>query len=1132
MSDFSYHTALGEGVKLYTDAMRHFVREKLIARYPNNWFERGVLQHLQETQRKLLKQELDKKALSPADYLHLMEPVHFRQVIGKEFDHAFAGVWTDFKQTQAYLNQAVTARNEWAHPRTGDMLADDAAEGLRAMHKLLERTGRAEAAQVEALWKKVNGVADDAPAKPLVVPEAQPAPSPAPAGQLPYWWQLTEPWEGFQNPAKIDESLFAASLGGVAAGTARDEYLNPVRFFEHTYFTEQLRQTVNDVISRMHGGDGASVTEMQTPFGGGKTHALLTLYHLVKSPDKAMSVPGVKEALGEVVVPAGARIAVVDGSEMGTDALLKEDGTSVSTLWGEIAYQLDPKAYRQHVQPSDDRGEKPGNAAYREVLKVASPCLILIDELISYLVGLKFSNARRTQNLYRQTVQFLQEFLQEAGNIPGVCVLLTLPQSRQEFGGIDPGQLQQELGIVEEIKPRADRVVSKRMPVADTEVYTLISRRLFKPADPAAVNRTVDAYYESYNKGREQALYDPTVYTTDFRRQMVDAFPFHPELIDVLYKKWGAQADFPRTRTVLQLLANVVADQWQIKPPAHAIHSKHVNLERERIRTKVLSAMGSAANDSVVAADIIGGDAHADALDERRGGDYQHHKVARGVATTVLLHSAGGRSGQNGAMPSDIRLGSVSPLLGPEYTDEVLGSIEETCYYIHREGQMLRFQTKQNLYRRIAETANNQPQHVIDDRIRTAIADAYGSSQGFKVLQWAGADGSITDQPEPSIAILAATTKLRVQDDTGQPSASDRKIIEELWNRVGGGFRQWRNALVLIGADRDLWERAEQALREVLAYELILDQKSKDADTLSPQERKDLDARLREKRASLKTSLVTAYRWLFYPDGDGELPAIALPTATAGDTIAKRAIERLESHDYGNPKVLRHMSAMFFDAKFSPRVWDKDTELDIAELSRRFPQWTYLPILPDRDQTLRSCIREGIKDGLWSVVYGDKSTTTYRRLIEKPVDLDALPELFDSASFLVRGDLRELIRQELGSAEPSPIPSAGEPGAVISTTTTTGSGSSHAGGTPSPAPVPAVAKRYARVRLTVSELPVVKSQNLQPYLWKALQEADPGTRLSLSIDVSSDAGIPEDVLERRIREGFEQLGINVDWEVS
>lgn len=1126
MSEFTYHSALGAGIKLYTDAMRHFIREKLIAKYPNNWFERGVVQNLPEPKRKALRQDAAKKALTPAEYLQLLEPAHFPQVIGKEFDHAFAGVWTDFKQTQAYLTQAVTARNTWAHPRTGDILQDEAAEGLRAMFKLLEPTGRPEAAKVEALWKKVSGFGDEPSAQPETLPSPQTTP-PAPSGQLPYWWQLTEPWDGFKDPNRIDESLFAASLGSVASGTAREEYLDPVRFFEHTYFTEQLRQTVADVISRMHGGDGASVTEMQTPFGGGKTHALLTLYHLVKSPEKALSVPGVKEALGDVRVPPGARIAVIDGHEMGTDPLLKEDGTSVSTLWGEIAYQLDPKAYRQHVQASDDRGEKPGNAVYREVLKVATPCLILIDELVGYLVGLKYSNSRRTQNLYRQTVQFLQEFLQEAGNIPGVCVLLTLPKSRQEFGGLEPAELQQELGVLDDIRPRADRVVSKRTPVADSEVYTLISRRLFKPADPAAVNLVVDAYYEVYNKGRDQGLYAPTVYSTDFRRQMVEAFPFHPELIDVLYKKWGAQADFPRTRTVLQLLANVVADQWQKRPPAHAIHSKHVDLERERIRSKVLSAMGTAANDSVVAADIIGGDAHADALDERKGDQYRAQRVARGVATTILLHSAGGRTSQNGAMPSDIRLGSVSPLLGPEYVDEVLGSIEETCYYIHREGQLLRFQTKQNLFRRIAETANNLTQHIVDDRVQAAMADAYGSAPGFRILQWAGTDGSIPDQPEASIAVLAATPKLRVQEDAGRPGESDRKAIEELWNRVGGGLRQWRNSLILVAADRDLWERAEQALREVLAYEQVLDQRSnKDADSLSPQERKDLEARLKDKRASLRTSLVTAYRWLFYPEGDGELHAISLPPATAGDTIAKRVYDRLASHDYGNPKVLEHMSAMYFDAKVAPRVWEKDTELDIADLSRRFRQWTYLPILPNREQTLRACIREGLEQDLWSVVYGDKTTATYRRLIETPEALDSLPGLFDGATFLVRGDLRDLIRQELGTTEAPTEPPAAEP--------TSDPDVSGPDAPPGEAPVteirPTVPKRYVRVRLTIPELPVVKSQNLQPYLWRVLQEADPGTRLSLSVEVDSEAGIPEEILERRIREGFEQLGIELEWE--
>ena len=128
---------------------------------------------------------------------------------------------------------------------------------------------------------------------------------------------------------------------------------------------------------------------------------------------------------------------------------------------------------------------------------------------------------------------------------------------------------------------------------------------------------------------------------------------------------------------------------------------------------------------------------------------------AMAAATADLIANARSSQADVGTLVGQSVL--RTPLLGPEYYGEVLGSIEETGYYIHREGQMFRFQTKQNLYRRIAETANTQPQHVIDDRIRTAMADAYGSSQGFKVLQWAGADGSIPDQPESSIAMLAAT---------------------------------------------------------------------------------------------------------------------------------------------------------------------------------------------------------------------------------------------------------------------------------------------------------------------------------------------------------------------------------------
>ncbi len=421
---------------------------------------------------------------SKADFL---EPVHFERVIQKQFHDAFQGIFADYQQTQAWLASASVARNfGTTHSVTGDLQPDDVGNYLLAMVRILEQAGLPEAADVERIRKRVLHISDlsesssdatsNEPEKPVRPPSS---------GDLPYWWQVCEPHDAFQNPATIDESLFAATLGDVAAGAAREEYLDPTIFFSHTYFTENLKQTIRDVASRLNFGPGPSVTEMQTPFGGGKTHALLTLYHLIEHPEESLAVPGVREALGDVSIPSNSKVLVFDGQRYGIDPIEKEDGSTVNSLWGELAYQANPQLFFKLLHESDARGVAPGNAVFRQILEDAAPCLILIDELVSYLVKLRFTNVRRLTNLYRQTIQFMQELLQLAGNVQGVSILISLPKSQKEFGGIDADELHAQMGIIDDLQARADRVVSKRTPVNDNEIYTLMSRRLFKRVDRA-----------------------------------------------------------------------------------------------------------------------------------------------------------------------------------------------------------------------------------------------------------------------------------------------------------------------------------------------------------------------------------------------------------------------------------------------------------------------------------------------------------------------------------------------------------------------------------------------------------------------------------------------------------------------
>ena len=1113
----SNYEALGRGLKLYTDAMRKLVKQSLVSVFPSTWWEDGVLKAVSDGQRTQLRRDIENDP--KADKSEFIEPNILVPIITRNFDHAFKGVFTKYRQTQSWLTQVVEARNSWAHARTGDMLADDVAHSLYAMERILSEAGLSEGVQVEALRKGVLGMTSEVTSEPAETSLPLEAPIGSSTGDLPYWWESCEPHEGFKNPSQVDESRFAATLGGVFALSAREEYLDPVAFLSQTYFTENLTQMVRDVASRMGGGEGPSVTEVQTPFGGGKTHALLTLYHMINDPEKSLTVDGVQEALGDIKMPGAAKVLVFDGQEHGTEPVLKENEVAVHTMWGELTSQIDVGLYHQLVQDSDGKGEAPGNAVFRKVLEEASPCLIVIDEVVSYLVKLKFSNSRRTQNLYRQTVQFLQETLQLAGNVPGICILISLPQSRTEFGGVDPDQLQRELGILDELQPRTDRVVSKRTPVNDDEIYLLMSKRLFKNVDSDVAQKVAAAYRQVYDKTPGQ--FDATVQTPDYLEQQIRAYPFHPELIDVLYKKWSTASDFPRTRAVLQMLANIVADQWVNRREAYAIQTAHVDLERERIRTRIVTAAGSGGGyDGVVAADIIGGDAHADYQDQRRGGEYAKFRISRGVATTLLMHSFGGGM-RTGAASQDLRLGTVSPNVGPEYVTEVLNTLEESLWYVHREGELLRFQTRPNIYRVIAQTADNQPPAVVEDRLKRELEKAAGTELGFRLIPWAGADGIIQDNAEPTVAILNPQFAVSGSDDN--QGVTDQTPIDQLWDRVGGGLRTYRNSLIMVAPDQELWNKAEEAVREVLAYESVIGTIGKQSADLSGAEKRELDGRLKDKAESLTTSIATAYKWVLFPEESG-LEAAALPgPATKGERISGRVVGRLSDQNYGSPKILKKMGATYFNSKVAPNLWkDQSGPLDLGEASRRFPQWTYLPILPDREATLKSCFREGITQKLWAVAVGNNATSTYQTLIESADDLDQLTTLFDGSASLVKGDLLDLIREQVAPVQEPATGEAEEPEPSDVPPKKISDG-------PGTALIPAPPKRLTKVRLRMTNVPITKTTNLQPYLFKVLQDEDAGVELEITINVTSAAGISDDVLEKRIVEGFDQLGVQVEW---
>ena len=83
---------------------------------------------------------------------------------------------------------------------------------------------------------------------------------------------------------ELSLSLFAADLYDVAMGTARPVYRDPSHFFALTYPTFNLRELAKDVVLRLAGKNDKAIRQLELTYGGGKTHTLITLYHLTHNP--------------------------------------------------------------------------------------------------------------------------------------------------------------------------------------------------------------------------------------------------------------------------------------------------------------------------------------------------------------------------------------------------------------------------------------------------------------------------------------------------------------------------------------------------------------------------------------------------------------------------------------------------------------------------------------------------------------------------------------------------------------------------------------------------------------------------------------------------------------------------------
>ena len=338
----------------------------------------------------------------------------------------------------------------------------------------------------------------------------------------------------------MHNALISHSYAGLSPETRSDqaallqesEYQDPMEFFRRTYLTEGLLGLLVTGIKRLTGHGGDPVVQLQTVFGGGKTHSMLVLYHLCGGTIALSDFPGgekIAEQFGDSVLPQ-AKIAVLVGTALDPSCPRDYPEVTVHTLWGELAYQLGGVKGYELIEQADQKGVNPGSDTLSELLQWCDSSVIIIDELVAYARNL-YGVERLPAGSFDSLMSFMQSLTEAVKRSKKSMLLISLPESDIEVGG-EAGRI-----ILEHLSHVVGRIESIWKPVTATESFEIVRRRLFATEiDYAARDAVVNAFGDMYRNA--SAEFPSGVPERDYWA----AYPIHPELFHRLYDENDADS--------------------------------------------------------------------------------------------------------------------------------------------------------------------------------------------------------------------------------------------------------------------------------------------------------------------------------------------------------------------------------------------------------------------------------------------------------------------------------------------------------------------------------------------------------------------------------------------------------------
>lgn len=766
------------------------------------------------------------------------------------------------------------------------------------------------------------------------------------------WREIAEPHSDVRE-GKFLQAEFAADLSRVHAGTANEEYQNPALFFQRTFITEGMRLLLDSVVKRLSGRGGDPVIQLQTAFGGGKTHTMLAVYHLARGSVPVSELPGVSTILDAAGVTelAKARLAVLDGVELLSMAGKPRvhDGFSVRTLWGELAWQLGGEAAYEYVKEADQTGTAPGKKELADLLAACAPCVILMDELVRYVS--QFEEGKSLSGgTYDTQLSFVQSLTEALKAVPTAVLLASLPFSDREAGS------QQGVKALKALEHYFGRVQALWKPVATQEAFEIVRRRLFTNInDKLAMESVCRAFADYYIANRED--FPQETQDSKYLERLIQAYPIHPEVFDRLYEDWSSLDNFQRTRGVLKLMAKVIHRLWKDGNNDPLIMPGSFPLMDADTRNEAIYYLPQGW-DPVIERDVDGERSETWEIENKdtRFGSVQ---ACRRIARTIFLGSAPSTSGQivRGLELERVILGVAQPGQQVSLFKDALRRLSDRLHYLNHANNRFWLDTRPNLRREMEERKRRFQDRedvfpIVRDRVQRSLAS--GIFGGIHIFT---GSGDVPDDWALRLVVLPPDVAFNKSSE----GAALGHATEVLKKR-GDQPRFKQNRLIFVAADYDSVSRLKDHVRSYLAWLSIVSDYKDNRIVLDNLMAKQAQASLEQAEETVRRMIRETYKWLLAPVQEAR-PAAGLSEVmwehfplNAGAQNWSQEIERVLKE---NELLITEWAPIHLAKVLRNWFWKDDVkEVNALNVWQQTCQQLYLPRLKD-DIVFRTTLAAG-----------------------------------------------------------------------------------------------------------------------------------------------------------------------------